>query len=405
MRVSYRVSLIVAIPMLVLATGGVIATRTFVASRDTVRGLADDLFREVAQKTVERTQSHLARAIPAIELAGLLAKDGTLAAPGRDPDLVGRQLLPILRANPGFSWVTYSERDGSFAGVYPTADGKLRLNASRVVDGKTARDDSELAPDGSWRRIGRADDTKYDPRARPFWKLAEAAKRRVWTEPYVFFRSGGPRDHLRGAGARRGGGGARGAVAVRGGARAVVARAGVRLHPRRQADRAPDGARGATGGGPHANAAANAEANAEANAAAKPKELTLVVAGERWMARVQPFSIDNNTQAARWLVAAVAPEGDFLGGVRKTTLAAIAISAIALGGALVLALRCQERLEAMRARADGRWMRGGDAHRIGDGRGGGRQHRNARADELHRDRRRCCASRRRARRARGLPGA
>jgi hypothetical protein len=105
--------------------------------------------------------------------------------------------------------VTYSERDGSFAGVYRTADGKLRLNASRVVDGKTARDDSELAPDGSWRRIGRADDTKYDPRARPFWKLAEAAKRRVWTEPYVFFDQAVPgitcaAPVLDGAGAVRG---------------------------------------------------------------------------------------------------------------------------------------------------------------------------------------------------------
>jgi len=187
MRVSYRVSLIVAIPLLVLATAGIIATRTFLASRDTVRGLADDLFREVAQKTVDRTQSHLARAIPAIELLGLLAKNGTLAAPGRDPELVGKQLLPILQANPGFSWVTYSERDGSFAGVYRTADGTVKLNASRVVAGKTARDDSELAPDGSWRRVGHAEDTKYDPRARPFWKLAEVAKRRVWTEPYVFF--------------------------------------------------------------------------------------------------------------------------------------------------------------------------------------------------------------------------
>jgi hypothetical protein len=137
MRVSYRVSLIEAIPALVLATGGIIATRTFSASRDTVRGLADDLFREVAQKTVERTQSHLARAVPAIELLALLAKEGTLAAPGRDPDQVGRQLLPVLQANPGFSWVTYSERDGAFAGVYRTADGKVRLNTSRIVDGKT----------------------------------------------------------------------------------------------------------------------------------------------------------------------------------------------------------------------------------------------------------------------------
>jgi adenylate cyclase len=80
------------------------------------------------------------------------------------------------------------------------------------------------------------------------------------------------------------------------------------------------------------------------NAVDDARELTLTVGGERWMARVRPFSIDDNAQAARWLVAAVAPEADFLGGVRKTTVTALLISTVALCGALILAVLLANRV-------------------------------------------------------------
>src|SRR5690606_15733873 len=49
--------------------------------------------------------------------------------------------------------------------------------------------EDDVAADGSWAPARRDPDTGYDPRTRPFYRLAAAAaaaRRGVWTPPYVF---------------------------------------------------------------------------------------------------------------------------------------------------------------------------------------------------------------------------
>ena len=94
-------------------------------------------------------------------------------------------MWPVLHANAGFKWVSYSDRDGTFVGAY-RHEGGVRMNQSWLLpDGKTRVEEHDVLPDGTWKLV-KEDHNTYDPRTRPFYKLAADAQDGVWTSPYVF---------------------------------------------------------------------------------------------------------------------------------------------------------------------------------------------------------------------------
>src|SRR5438309_1069007 len=123
--ISYQLSLLLAISLLVLASGALIIGNGYVRNRSVVTALASQLFREVSERTVLQTHERLARAIPAIELLRTRMRDGLLVT---DSDALARELLEVIRANPEFTWVSYGDADGTFTGVYRTDGGALRIN-------------------------------------------------------------------------------------------------------------------------------------------------------------------------------------------------------------------------------------------------------------------------------------
>jgi adenylate cyclase len=180
---SYPVSLSVVVAMLIAFTGGWIAWWNYRAGLANIRSLAADLFDQVARGAAGETEAFLLRARPAAAaLDGLAALDDAAVT----SDAIAQRFVAVLRANPGFSWVSYSDRNGTFTGALRTPAGTLRVNQSKIVDGKTILDEHDVAADGRWTPSRHDDDTKYDPRQRPFYQLAVAAKRGVWTPPYVF---------------------------------------------------------------------------------------------------------------------------------------------------------------------------------------------------------------------------
>ena len=182
-QVSYLLSLALAVAALVLVTGGWIAWWNYRSGLANARSLAGKLFDQVAHQTAEATGAFLMRAPPAAEtVRGLSADDdGPI-----DSDVLARRLLAVLGANSQFTWVSVSDAAGSFTGVYRTADGKLRVNQSKLIDGKTVLDERDVQADGTWQAFRHDPDTKYDPRTRAFYKLAETARHGVWTPPFVF---------------------------------------------------------------------------------------------------------------------------------------------------------------------------------------------------------------------------
>jgi adenylate cyclase len=189
--VSYRISLVLAIPLFVILTGGLVASHFYLSTRASIRKLVDTLFVHVADQAAEQTRAHLRQAPPAVDtLTALLAEDPVVAS--RPTDELARRLLAVMRANSGFAWVSFSDVDGTFTGVQRTVDGALVVNQTHFENGKTIRDERRVASDGTWQLLRHNADANYDPRTRPWYLGSVAANKRTWTDPYVFFDQGVP---------------------------------------------------------------------------------------------------------------------------------------------------------------------------------------------------------------------
>jgi adenylate cyclase len=178
---SYPIGLAVVVAALIATTGGFIAWWNYRTGVENVRTLAGRMFDQVAREAASETEAFLLRAPPAAEtLAGLAEHEPDAI----DSRVVLDRCITVLRANPGFKWVSYSDRTGQFSGAY-RAENQIRVNQSKIVDGKTLLDEHTVAADGSWTPL-RHEENTYDPRTRPFYTLAAAAPAGVWTPPYVF---------------------------------------------------------------------------------------------------------------------------------------------------------------------------------------------------------------------------
>src|SRR5436309_12209491 len=182
-ELSYRAKLVMGVCSLVLLTGGVILWLAHRSARAGIEALTGSLFREVSGRAAAHSREFVHRAAPVVESLGQLADKGLAVD---DPDRLAPQLLGVLRANPGLTWVSYADEAGTFTGVYRTPDGGLRFNRSWITGGRTRQVESDVLPDGTWKEFKADDDSGYDPRVRPFYTGAKEAGRLTWLRPYFF---------------------------------------------------------------------------------------------------------------------------------------------------------------------------------------------------------------------------
>jgi sigma-B regulation protein RsbU (phosphoserine phosphatase) len=169
---------------LVLLTGTAVlwlAHRSARASTDTLTGA---VFREVSGRAATHTRGFVLRAAPVVASLGQLADKGLAV---EDPERLPPQLLAVLKANPGLSWVSYSDERGSFTGAYRAPEGGTLIKHSHIVNGKTKVVEYDTLPDGTRKILKSEGDSGYDPRKRPFYLGAKQAGRLVWLPPYVFY--------------------------------------------------------------------------------------------------------------------------------------------------------------------------------------------------------------------------
>ncbi len=188
-KISYRISLLIAIPALVLLLGGIVTWRSYRATMRETEDLAHRLFRDVSEQVFYRTREHLNVARQTMLLLQELSDLGRLST---DQKSLGAELLSILRSQPDYSWISYSSEEGAFVGAYRASDGATLVNRSWILDGKSPMEEYAVGPDGEWTLVRKSDDSGYDPRTRPFYERAARQGTGIWTQPYVFFGQGIP---------------------------------------------------------------------------------------------------------------------------------------------------------------------------------------------------------------------
>jgi serine phosphatase RsbU (regulator of sigma subunit) len=185
---SFRAQLVLGVCGLVLLTGAAVTWSAHRSAIQSTQVLTDTAFREASAHAVDETQAFLQRATPVVEVLRHLGTDNLAL---NDTDKLARQLLVFLQSNAGLSWVSLSDESGTFTGAY-RADGRQRIRKTRLVDKKTPTVEYEVSADGAWRLAVPEYDSAYDPRVRPWYAKAKAARRLVWMEPYIFYDQGLP---------------------------------------------------------------------------------------------------------------------------------------------------------------------------------------------------------------------
>ena len=186
---SFRATLVAGVCGLVLSTGLAVLWLADRGAKASTHALTERVFREVSGRAADHARGFVGRAAPVVGSLVPLAGGGLAVD---DPDRLAPQLLAVLDANPGLSWVSYGDEAGTFTGAYRGPGGRPRVNHSRIENGKTTLVEYERRPDGTRHVLKTDGDSGYDPRARPFYLKAKAAGRPVWLPPYVFYEQGVP---------------------------------------------------------------------------------------------------------------------------------------------------------------------------------------------------------------------
>jgi phosphoserine phosphatase RsbU/P len=360
---SFRTRLTFGVCGLVLLTGAAITWLAHRSARASTEALADALFREVSGHAVTHTRAFVLRAPPLVESLRQLADKGLSLD---DPDRLARQLLAVLEANPGLSWVSYSNEAGTFTGAYRPPEGGLRINQSRISAGRTRLVEHDVFPDGSWQHFRTEEDSGYDPRTRPFYTRAKEKGRLAWSSPYPFYHQGVPGISCA-APVYNASGGLRGVLSIDFDLNALsdfVASLSVSdrselflftvdgillAHPRTRGLAAP----GQKGKGKLLTLADIHDPLVDSfRANLRPEHLQagnadsfhlfeFRHAGDEYLASATTFRVSDDLV---WVVGAVAPESDFLAGVWRSQTLALAVAGGALLVAMILAFLMADRV-------------------------------------------------------------
>ncbi len=198
-RYPLHVYLSVLFSALVLATGIAITWLGYREARDLSLKAADEVFGHVGRETRTALGAALG---PVATFAELLATQPLARARTLDARLEALPFMrrafdghaPIVAAYAGYA-------DGAFFLVRPLRDAAERAFFAAPADAAfyaqhidANRAETHVFLDASLREIARrtTGPADFDPRERPWYKLAERPGARVLTEPYVFFLTGAP---------------------------------------------------------------------------------------------------------------------------------------------------------------------------------------------------------------------
>lgn len=170
--------------IVILATAAIAAVTATTLTN--TRTAADETVRRIGERTAGLVDSHLAVASAAIADIDAVATDEVFDERSASLD---RLLAAKLVAHPQLSGAFVGFDDGSFNFAFRDGD-ELVVRRIDTTGGYTATD-SPLLSDLSVLHTVEVD-TDYDPRTRPWYIAAESADGGIWTDPYVFFRSGEP---------------------------------------------------------------------------------------------------------------------------------------------------------------------------------------------------------------------
>ncbi len=217
--ITIRWSLFRSLGLLILG----LAITILAATGYTARRVASLTAEQLIGRTLERTRAEMARFFEPIE-RNLGASQGWAEAGLLDPDdpegLV-ELFVPILRTHPQISAVSVGDARGRGMNLIRRPEGWITRRVDPSRHGRSVRMrewSASGAQQRAWTIEEPADDERFDPRDRAWYRVADEGARTLepdldlpqnvyWTDPYTFFTSSEPgisaAIHARAAGGER----------------------------------------------------------------------------------------------------------------------------------------------------------------------------------------------------------
>ncbi len=195
MKLSLRVVLLIGIIFVQLLTVFGILFSTYVTTQDALLNHARQLMQEVSRHAIDRSEQFLEPARVTADLTRRLADADIITV--KNSRLLERWFYEELRLYPWFSGIYFGGTDGSFVFVKRETNGAKSAAAylTKIIEYQTDTRTVELISrsDRFEPLTRRSDPTDaFDPRTRPWFKLAKYSKKLQWTDPYIFFTSKQP---------------------------------------------------------------------------------------------------------------------------------------------------------------------------------------------------------------------
>jgi len=169
----------------------VIMSSSYVTSERVLLDHARSLLRDVGVNTIAHSRGFLAPAQGAAELAARIAENKIVSIDNRI--LLEQLLFQQLQTAPHLAGLFYGDEQGNF--VYVKRSEEPAPFRSKIISYEGDTRETELIwRDHNYAEVERRFDPadRYDPRSRPWYKLAERERGTVWTDPYIFFSSQNP---------------------------------------------------------------------------------------------------------------------------------------------------------------------------------------------------------------------
>lgn len=182
-RVTIRFALIALLLAAILPTATGIGVSAYLNSRTTVELLWQDLADEMIEEARQRALLYVESGVAQLRLTRLLTDQGTIDPFKREATL--DYLYRCLLANLNATWCSYGGADGTYLAAYREPDGRIRLTHRQQEAAGTRYRDYSVKADGGNQLILDAI-RSFDPRQRPWWKIAQHAAEPSWSEPFLF---------------------------------------------------------------------------------------------------------------------------------------------------------------------------------------------------------------------------
>jgi signal transduction histidine kinase len=190
-RLNFRTTFLLLLMSALLIAIGALSTLFVVAARDASRSQGQALMRAVSSQIAERTRQFLAGAEQAMDIAAGLSAAGS--AGWRDPENMQRYFLETVRRDPSLDGMYFADRDGGF--TYAARDhshhGEFFTKTIAITnDGGAGGKQITMAFRDYTLNVlatARGDRDSYDPRRRPWYRVAMDQRGGGWTGPYVFW--------------------------------------------------------------------------------------------------------------------------------------------------------------------------------------------------------------------------